>query len=99
MQVAGFRRWLELGRHVRRGQKGFAILAPVVTRHKVEDQDTGEERTLDARAHGSLMPKQAAEVTGIDYNGAKGRAIAHGAGWAGGRETRFALPSATAVAA
>lgn len=28
-RVAGLRRWLELGRHVRRGQKGIAILAPV----------------------------------------------------------------------
>jgi antirestriction protein ArdC len=45
-QVAGFRRWLELGRHVRRGQKGIAILAPVVNRLKVEDELTGEERTI-----------------------------------------------------
>ena len=45
-RVAGFRRWLELGRHVQRGQKGIAILAPVVSRLKVEDKETGEERTI-----------------------------------------------------
>ena len=45
-RVAGFRRWLELGRHVRRGQKGIAILAPVVHRLKVEDEATGEERMI-----------------------------------------------------
>lgn len=45
-RVAGFRGWLELGRHVRRGQKGIAILAPVVHRTKVEDEVTGEERTI-----------------------------------------------------
>jgi antirestriction protein ArdC len=45
-RVAGFRRWLELGRHVQRGQKGIAILAPVVNRLKVEDEQTGEERTI-----------------------------------------------------
>ncbi|MBA2641842.1 MAG: ImmA/IrrE family metallo-endopeptidase [Actinobacteria bacterium] len=45
-RVAGFRRWLELGRHVQRGQKGIAILAPVVSRLKVEDTETGEERTI-----------------------------------------------------
>jgi hypothetical protein len=45
-RVGGFRRWLELGRHVQRGQKGIAILAPVLTRLKVEDKETGEERTI-----------------------------------------------------
>jgi antirestriction protein ArdC len=44
-RVAGFHRWLELGRHVRKGEKGIAILAPIVRRLKVEDED-GEERTI-----------------------------------------------------
>jgi antirestriction protein ArdC len=30
--VAGYRTWRQLGRHVRRGEKGIAILAPVVTK-------------------------------------------------------------------
>jgi antirestriction protein ArdC len=45
-RVAGFHRWLELGRHVRKGEKGIAILAPIVRRSKVEDEATGEERTV-----------------------------------------------------
>jgi antirestriction protein ArdC len=44
-RVAGFRRWLEMGRHVRKGEKGIAILAPIVSRTKVTDDD-GEERTI-----------------------------------------------------
>jgi hypothetical protein len=45
-RVAGFRRWLELGRHVRKGEKGIAILAPIVSRVKVLDEESGDERTL-----------------------------------------------------
>src|SRR5437764_5823189 len=43
--VAGFRRWLELGRHVRKRQKGIAILAPIVGRLKVEDE-AGDVQTI-----------------------------------------------------
>jgi antirestriction protein ArdC len=43
--VAGFRRWLELGRHVRKGEKGIAILAPIVSRLMVEDED-GDVQTI-----------------------------------------------------
>jgi integrase len=58
-RVAGFRRWLELGRHVQHGQKGIAILAPVVSRLKVEDKETGEERTIVSapRASGAKPPR------------------------------------------
>ena len=43
--VAGFRRWQTLGRHVRKGEKGIAILAPCKYRTKAEDGD-GEEKTI-----------------------------------------------------
>lgn len=43
-RVAGFRKWLELKRHVRKGEKGIAILAPMTYRRKVEDDD-GNEKT------------------------------------------------------
>jgi len=42
--VAGFRKWLELKRYVRKGEKGIAILAPMTYRKKVED-DNGDEKT------------------------------------------------------
>jgi antirestriction protein ArdC len=44
--VAGFRKWLELGRHVRKGEKGIAILAPIVHRFKRENEETGETETI-----------------------------------------------------
>ena len=44
--VAGFHRWLELGRHVRRGEKGIAILAPMRRSATVEDEETGEHRRV-----------------------------------------------------
>ncbi|MGH8988868.1 MAG: ArdC-like ssDNA-binding domain-containing protein [Acidimicrobiales bacterium] len=39
--VAGFRTWLSLDRHVRKGEKGLAILAPCT--YKTTDETTGEE--------------------------------------------------------
>jgi antirestriction protein ArdC len=42
-RVAGYRKWQELGRHVRKGEKGIAILAPCKYKTKVEDEDGGEQ--------------------------------------------------------
>lgn len=39
--VAGFNRWKELGRPVRKGSKGIQILAPMIA--KIEDAKTGEK--------------------------------------------------------
>ena len=40
--VAGFRTWLKLGRSVRKGEKGIAILAPIGPR-KTEDDEPGKD--------------------------------------------------------
>ena len=42
IRVAGFRKWLELKRYVRKGEKGIAILAPVTYRRTVADDDGSE---------------------------------------------------------
>ena len=42
---AGFNAWRRLGRSVRKGQKGIAILAPIVRRTRVEDED-GEQHVI-----------------------------------------------------
>lgn len=42
-QVAGFRRWIELGRQVRKGEKGLRIFAPMTVKAKGVDEATGEE--------------------------------------------------------
>ena len=36
-RVAGFQTWPTMGRFVRKGEKGIAILAPIVGRRKAED--------------------------------------------------------------
>lgn len=41
--VAGFHSWLKLGRHVRKGEKGIVILAPMVGRKKASDEPTEGE--------------------------------------------------------
>jgi antirestriction protein ArdC len=51
-RVAGYRTWQSLGRQVQRGEKGIAILAPVVARKKDErvcqhDQATNDEPVQD----------------------------------------------------
>jgi DNA primase len=46
-RVAGYRAWQKLGRQVRRGEKGIAILAPMVRKEKDDDgNETGELRTF-----------------------------------------------------
>jgi antirestriction protein ArdC len=42
-QVAGYNRWEELGRQVRKGEQGLSILAPVMIKIKKKDDITGEE--------------------------------------------------------
>jgi len=42
--VAGFHAWLKLGRHVRKGEKGIAILAPMVGRKRT----SGDEELAEA---------------------------------------------------
>ena len=40
-RVAGYRKWQQLGRQVRKGEKGIKILAPI-SRRVAEDEETGE---------------------------------------------------------
>jgi antirestriction protein ArdC len=45
--VAGFRRWKQLGRNVRKGEKGIAILAPIAYRRQnVRTEDDTEEAPI-----------------------------------------------------
>lgn len=43
-RVAGFTQWKALGRHVLKGEKGIAILAPLAYRRRLEDADDGTEQ-------------------------------------------------------
>jgi hypothetical protein len=42
-QVAGFHAWRRMGRYVQAGEKGIAILAPIVPRFRIADEETGDE--------------------------------------------------------
>lgn len=44
-RVAGFHAWKDLGRSVKKGAKGIAILAPCISKRKTTDTATGEEST------------------------------------------------------
>jgi antirestriction protein ArdC len=47
-QVAGFHRWKELGRFVKKGEQGIAILAPLVSRVKPSADDSEAEATSES---------------------------------------------------
>jgi antirestriction protein ArdC len=49
-RVAGFQTWRSLGRFVRRGEKGIAILAPIVGRRNTEQSDDDPKSIVGFRA-------------------------------------------------
>ena len=44
IKIAGYKRWQELGRQVRRGEEGIRILAPIF--RTVEDEESGEKARM-----------------------------------------------------
>jgi antirestriction protein ArdC len=50
--VCGFKTWLSLGRHVRKGEKGIKILAPIIGKKKVDDSQPEEERNSKTMVYG-----------------------------------------------
>ena len=64
--VAGFRAWLGLGRHVRKGEKGIAILAPIITKRKRDTEDQQQDDSSStAEAVGHLVGFRSAYVFDI----------------------------------
>jgi antirestriction protein ArdC len=51
--IAGFHTWLQLGRHVRKGEKGIAILAPMIGRSKRQNRNLPEP--ADDRDSGQVL--------------------------------------------
>ncbi|MCL6560636.1 MAG: ArdC family protein [Firmicutes bacterium] len=43
--MPGYRTWQKCGRHVKKGEKGIAIFAPLTYKQEVTDEDTGEAVT------------------------------------------------------
>ena len=50
--VCGFKTWLSLGRHVRKGEKGIKILAPIVGKKKADDAQPEDGRKEQTRVYG-----------------------------------------------
>src|ERR1700730_3997273 len=47
-RIAGYQTWSKLGRYVRKGEKGIAIIAPLVRRKSGEESgETNDQRVLD----------------------------------------------------
>jgi hypothetical protein len=44
-RVAGFQTWKEMGRHVRKGEKGIQIFAPMIASRRANDKDAKESET------------------------------------------------------
>ncbi|HSU30560.1 MAG TPA: ArdC family protein [Bryobacteraceae bacterium] len=53
--VAGFRAWLGFGRHVRKGEKGIAILAPIITKREAEAGQQQQEDSSTAEPANRLV--------------------------------------------
>lgn len=67
VQVAGFNTWKDLGRHVIKGEKGIAILAPMVKRSKdqLEDNPAESEEAQKSRIFG-FRPVHVFDVSQTD---------------------------------
>jgi hypothetical protein len=60
--VAGFRAWLGFGRHVRKGEKGIAILAPIICKRKAEADHTQQDGSNIAQPISQLVGFRSAYV-------------------------------------
>jgi len=63
--VAGFRAWLGFGRHVRKGEKGIAIFAPIISKRKTEVDGQQEEESSSAEPASRLVGFRSAYVFDI----------------------------------
>lgn len=64
--MAGFRAWLGLGRHVRKGEKGIAILVPIICRRKRHAQEQQcDDSSSTAEAVGQLVGFRSTHVFDI----------------------------------
>jgi antirestriction protein ArdC len=51
--VAGFQRWKQLGRTVRRNERGIALLAPMIGRRQPMDSESEDDSSAETAAHTS----------------------------------------------
>lgn len=63
--VAGFRAWLGFGRHVRKGEKGIAIFAPITSKRKADIDGQKQEESCSAEPASRLVGFRSAYVFDI----------------------------------
>jgi antirestriction protein ArdC len=71
--VAGFNRWKDFGRFVKKGEKGIAILAPLVYRKKQDESEGDEHMEDDANARRALRGFKVVHV--FDVSQAEGQEL------------------------
>ncbi len=64
-QVAGFRAWLGFGRHVRKGEKGIAILAPIICKLRAEPDPLQQDGSSTVQPISHLVGFRSAYVFDI----------------------------------
>ena len=64
-RVAGLRAWNELGRYVRKGEKGIQILAPMIGQRRKRDTEEQASNSADARPAPMLIGFRAVYVFDI----------------------------------
>jgi antirestriction protein ArdC len=65
--VAGFHSWLGLGRHVRKGEKGIVILAPVVSKGKYsKDKQAAQDDAAEGKSERRLVAFRKAYVFALE---------------------------------
>jgi antirestriction protein ArdC len=60
--VAGFQRWKDLGRFVKKGEKGITILAPIVRRRKTEEDSSTTDGNDEAEPQRAVCGFRAVHV-------------------------------------
>ena len=68
-RVAGFRAWQKLGRHVKKNERGIAIMAPIVWRRKFGPED--DEKEQEGRKEETALAFKTAYVFDISQTDGK----------------------------
>lgn len=88
-RVAGFRAWQRLGRHVKKGEHGIAIMAPVVYHRKARPDDNDNDEDADDETVSTFKTAYVFDISQTEgkplpeFAGIKGDPGAYRRGWSG----------------
>ena len=61
--VAGFKKWNEMGRHVKKGEKAITILAPIQRKYVVETENDDGEKIAEEHKYMAFMPASVFDIS------------------------------------